>query len=44
MKDIRAGSVQFNHVPGDKDANFKIIRSFVEDAARQDVGLLIFHY
>ena len=42
MKDIRAGSVQLNHIPGDKEANLNKIRSFVRKAATQQVELLVF--
>jgi predicted amidohydrolase len=42
MKNIRVGSVQFNHAPGDKAANLKTIRSFCEQAARRGVELLVF--
>jgi len=42
MKNIRAGSVQFNHASGDKAANLRTIRSFCEQAARQGVELLVF--
>ena len=42
MKDIRAGSVQLNHVPGDKQANLRKIGLFARQAAQQGVGLLVF--
>ncbi len=42
MKPIRAAAVQFNHVPGDIDANMEIIARFVEQAATANVDLLIF--
>ncbi len=42
MKPIRAAAVQFNHVPGDKAANMEIISGFVEQAAADNVDLLIF--
>jgi predicted amidohydrolase len=42
MKDIKAGSVQFNHTPGDKQANLERIRSFTEQAAKAGVRLLVF--
>jgi len=42
MKALRAAAVQFNHQPGDKAANFAIIRSFVGLAASRDVDLLVF--
>ena len=42
MKRIKAAAVQFNHVPGDKESNLGIIRSFVGDAAAQGVDLIVF--
>ena len=42
MQNIRAASVQFNHVPGDKAANMAKIRAFVQAAAEQKVELLVF--
>ena len=42
MKDIRAGSVQFNHVPGDKEANLRTIGLFARQAADRGVRLLVF--
>jgi len=42
MKNIRAASVQFNHAPGDKDFNMGRIRSFVAEAAQQQVDLIAF--
>lgn len=42
MKPIKAASVQFNHVPGDKARNLEIIRKFVESAAAQSVDLIAF--
>ncbi len=42
MKSIRAGSVQFHHAPGDKEANLAKLRSFVELAAVRGVELLAF--
>lgn len=42
MKDIKAASVQFNHLPGDKDGNMEIVRGFIERAADQHVDLLVF--
>src|SRR5919112_4714716 len=41
-KKIRAASVQFNHAPGDKQANLEKIRGFVRGAARQGVELIAF--
>jgi len=42
MQDLRAAAVQFNHAPGDKDANWATIHAFVEQAVAQDVDLLSF--
>lgn len=42
MQNIRAASVQFNHAPGDKEANMGKIRAFVKDAAAQNVDLIVF--
>jgi predicted amidohydrolase len=42
VKDIRAGSVQFNHVPGDKEANLRTIGLFARQAANRGVRLLVF--
>ena len=42
MKDIRAGSVQYNHVPGDKEANLRTIGLFARQAAKRGVRLLVF--
>ena len=42
MSPIRAASVQFNHVPGDKVANFKSIKGFVQQAAQKGVDLIVF--
>lgn len=42
MNPIRAAAVQFNHKPGDKAANLRIISEFVEKAAAADVDLLVF--
>ncbi len=42
MQNIRVASVQFNHTPGDKKANMAKIRTFVQDAARQQVELIVF--
>src|SRR5687767_14605830 len=39
---LRAASVQFESVPGDKEANFRKIESFVEQAARKNVRLIVF--
>lgn len=42
MKNIRAASVQFQHSAGDKPANHRKLRSFVERAAEQRVELIAF--
>lgn len=42
MKNIRAAAAQFEHAPGDKSANLKILLSFVESAAKQGVEILAF--
>jgi predicted amidohydrolase len=42
VKDIRAGSVQYNHVPGDKEANLRTIGLFARQAADRGVRLLVF--
>jgi len=42
MKHMKAGSVQFNHAPGDKEANLETVRSFAEQASKEGVQLLVF--
>jgi predicted amidohydrolase len=42
MKNIRAASVQFQHAPGDKQANLYKVRAFVEEAAARRVELIAF--
>ena len=42
MRNIRAATVQFQHLPGDKPANLNKIRAFVEQAAACGVELLAF--
>ncbi|MBT5910435.1 MAG: acyltransferase [Opitutae bacterium] len=42
MNNLRAASVQFQHVPGDKEANLATIRSFVAKASAEKVDLLVF--
>ncbi len=42
MKNIRAASVQFQHLPGDKTANLNMIRAFVEKASARGVQLIAF--
>jgi hypothetical protein len=39
---LRVASVQFESAPGDKDANFRKIEAFVEQAARENVRLIVF--
>ena len=42
MQNIRAASVQFNHVPGDKQANLDLIDSFISQAVAQRCELVVF--
>jgi len=42
MRDIRVASVQFEHVPGDKQANLATVERFVLDAAQEGVEILVF--
>ena len=42
MRNIVVASVQFEHSPGDKQANLHKIRSFVERAARRNVEIIVF--
>jgi predicted amidohydrolase len=42
MKDIRVASVQFEHIPNDKQANMATIERFALDAAQQGVEILVF--
>ena len=42
MRNLTVASVQFEHAPGDKQANLEKIRSFVEKAARRNVELIAF--
>jgi predicted amidohydrolase len=42
MRDVRVGSVQFEHVLGDKEANLGKIRLFAEQAAEKKVEILAF--
>lgn len=42
MKSIRAAAVQFNHVPGDKEANWKVMDGFIAEAREEGVELLVF--
>jgi predicted amidohydrolase len=42
LKPLTAASVQFNHLPGDKNANLKKIAAFISRAAARDVDLIVF--
>lgn len=42
MRNVRVGSVQFEHAPGDKKGNFSKIRSFVDKARGQNVQMVVF--
>lgn len=42
MNNMKVASVQFEHTPGDKNANLCKIKSFVEQAARNNVELIVF--
>ena len=42
VKSLRTASVQFQHAPGDKAHNLAVMQRFVEQAARQQVELLLF--
>jgi N-carbamoylputrescine amidase len=42
MKTLRVASVQFNHIPGDKQANFARIRAFIQKASEDNVELVVF--
>ncbi len=42
MRNIRVAAVQFQHAPGDKSANLATIRRFVEQAAQQNVEIILF--
>jgi len=39
---LRVASVQFESAPGDKKANFSKMEAFIEQAARQNVRLIVF--
>jgi len=41
-KTLRAGAVQFQHLPGDKTGNLALMRPYIEQAAAQGVQLLVF--
>ena len=42
MKNITVASVQFNHKPGDKKANWQIMEAFIEEAAAERVEMVVF--
>ena len=42
MNDLRAATVQFQHVPGDKVANLKTVGRLTTEAARQGAELVVF--
>ena len=42
MKDTKVASVQFEHAPGDKQANLDKVRRFTAEAAEQGVELVVF--
>ncbi len=42
MRNVTAASVQFEHQPGDKEANLAKIRHFVEQAAQRNVEMIVF--
>jgi predicted amidohydrolase len=42
MKDVRVASVQFESVDGDKQANFKKVDRFVQEAAGRCVSMVVF--
>lgn len=42
MRDIRVGSVQFEHAPSNKSANLQKIEHFTRQAAAQGVEILVF--
>jgi len=42
MQNIRVASVQFNHSPGNKPINLAEIKTFVKEAASQNVDLIAF--
>lgn len=42
VKDLRAASVQFQHVPGDKEANLATVREWTAQAAAAGAELVIF--
>jgi len=42
VKDIRVAAVQFEHAPGDKEANGKKIQGFAQKAADEGVSMIVF--
>lgn len=42
MHSLKVASVQFEHVPGNKAANFEKIESFIKQAAEKNVQMIIF--
>ncbi|NPV08244.1 MAG: acyltransferase [Anaerolineae bacterium] len=42
MKDVRVAAVQFEHAPGDKEANLAKVRAFTAEAAQRQVQILAF--
>jgi len=42
MRSVRVASVQFEHAPGDKQANLKKVMHFVDEAARLGVEIIAF--
>jgi len=42
MDHLKVASVQFTHLPGDKQGNLDIIENFVKDAAEENVKLICF--
>ena len=42
MKNIRVAAIQLESLAGEKDANLALMKDFVEQAARQDVEMLVF--
>ncbi|MFP6887756.1 MAG: nitrilase family protein [Opitutales bacterium] len=42
MNELRAASVQFQHVPDDKEANLATLRTFVEQAVIEKADLVVF--
>ena len=44
MRDIKVAAVQFEHTPGNKQANLSKIRRFVERASEQRVEIIVVGY